>query len=201
MKKALALLVILFALFGGYYYWTSNNEIELEEASPLATSSDLEGQPVDAESGTLLPLLEAMDEMEPEVRADFEAQMEEMAELEKVMEEEMPVAEVPTSKLPELVSEAVFQAHAHDVAGKALLIKDGEDYTVRFEDFETINGPDLHIYLSTDIAASDYVDLGKIRATKGSVNYSVPAGTDLERYNHVLVWCEPFRVTFSYAQL
>ena len=64
-----------------------------------------------------------------------------------------------------------------------------------------MNGPDLHIYLSADLDAKDYVDLGAIKATKGNVNYDVPAATDTEKYRYVLVWCEPFRVLFGYAEL
>ncbi len=74
-------------------------------------------------------------------------------------------------------------------------------YIVRFEDFETINGPDLRIYLSTELGDSDFIELGKIKATKGNVNYNIPEGTDLTKYNKVLVWCKAFSVLFSYAEL
>jgi hypothetical protein len=72
---------------------------------------------------------------------------------------------------------------------------------LRFENFETINGPKLHIYLASDLSADDYIDLGEIKATKGNVNYEIPDGTDLEKYNKVLVWCRPFKVLFSYSEL
>ena len=68
-------------------------------------------------------------------------------------------------------------------------------------DFDTINGPDLRIYLSSDLGSADIVELGKIKATKGNVNYDIPEGTDLEIYKNVLVWCKPFGVLFSFAQL
>ena len=67
--------------------------------------------------------------------------------------------------------------------------------------YETINGPNLHIYLSADLEANDYIDLGKIKATKGNVNYMVDHSIDTEKYNKVLVWCVPFQVLFSYAEL
>ncbi len=72
---------------------------------------------------------------------------------------------------------------------------------VRFENLKTINGPDLRIYLSADLGADDYVDLGEIRATEGNVNYTVPAGTDISKYKNLLIWCRAFSVLFSYAQL
>lgn len=100
-----------------------------------------------------------------------------------------------------LIAMGDFKDSAHHVEGKALLVEDGNKKIVRFEDFDTINGPALFIYLSSDLGDSDFVNLGEIKATKGNVNYEVPEGTDTEKYNKVLVWCEPFRVLFSYAEL
>ena len=90
---------------------------------------------------------------------------------------------------------------AHEVSGKALIIDTPEGKFLRFENFETINGPDLFIYLSTDLSSNDYINLGEIKATKGNVNYLLPDDIDLKKYNKVLVWCRAFRVLFSYAEL
>jgi len=99
-----------------------------------------------------------------------------------------------------VLARADFVEKAHDVEGQAQLIRVGDDYTIRFENFKTINGPDVNIYLATDTTAEDFVDLGDIRATEGNVNYEVPAGTDVEKYDTVLVWCKDFSVLFSYAE-
>jgi hypothetical protein len=108
----------------------------------------------------------------------------------------------PSSAItPRVIAQGNFTPKAHDVKGKAVLIKEGDSYTLRFEDFETINGPDVNIYLVSDLSNKDIVDLGDIKATKGNVNYSVPAGTDITKYNKVLVWCKAFSVLFSYAEL
>ena len=45
------------------------------------------------------------------------------------------------------------------------------------------------------------IDLGIIKATKGNVNYEIPQDIDTTKYNKVLVWCKPFKVLFSYAEL
>lgn len=100
-----------------------------------------------------------------------------------------------------LLSEARFEAQAHNVSGKALLIEEGNNRIVRFEDFSTINGPNLHVYLASDLDGEDFVDLGQLRATDGNINYFIPQGTDTDRYNHVLIWCVPFGVLFSSASL
>ena len=100
-----------------------------------------------------------------------------------------------------IILQGNFIAQDHEVKGKAILISGLTKKTLRFENFETTNGPNLHIYLSTDLEANDFVDLGKIKATKGNVNYEVDSSIDLKRYNKVLVWCVPFKVLFSYAEL
>ncbi|MBI4240065.1 DM13 domain-containing protein [Candidatus Uhrbacteria bacterium] len=102
---------------------------------------------------------------------------------------------------PTVRAQGAFVTHAHEVQGTAKLIEQGDVRTLRFEDFETINGPDLHIYLATDISAKEHIDLGKIRGTKGNINYTLPASIDTKTYDTVLVWCVPFRVLFSAAEL
>jgi hypothetical protein len=70
-------------------------------------------------------------------------------------------------------------------------------------------GPKFHVYLvpldevtpSTDVAQSMYVDLGRLRAFKGSQNFPIPAGLELSNYRHVVIWCEHFGVLISPAKL
>lgn len=77
------------------------------------------------------------------------------------------------------------------------------------ENFEVGPGPKFHVYLvpldevtpSTDVAQSMYVDLGRLRAFKGSQNFAIPAGLDLSRYQYVVIWCEQFGVLISPAKL
>jgi hypothetical protein len=46
-----------------------------------------------------------------------------------------------------------------------------------------------------------YVDLGRLRAFKGSQNYAIPAGVDLKNYPSVVIWCQQFSVLISPADL
>ena len=126
----------------------------------------------------------------------------------KEVNEESPLDELGMDKETEdmpnsavIIAEADFMESAHTVSGKALVIEEDGKKILRFEDFETVNGPNLHIYLSSDLSSNDFIDLGAIKATKGNVNYEIPEGTDLEKYNKVLVWCVPFKVLFSYSDL
>ncbi len=95
----------------------------------------------------------------------------------------------------------VFGTPLHKASGSVVLFEDGENVTLRYEDFETINGPDLFVYLATDKDAGAFVSLGEIRGTKGNINYEVPKGTDLSKYKYVLTWCKKFDVLFNSAEI
>ncbi len=77
---------------------------------------------------------------------------------------------------------------------------DGKRY-LRYENFKTINGPDLFVYLSGDLEAKTYVNLGELRATEGNVNYEIPKDIDLDVYPYALVWCQQFSVLFNSAKI
>jgi Electron transfer DM13 len=76
-------------------------------------------------------------------------------------------------------------------------------------DFEVGPGPKYHVYLvpeknvlpSTNVARTMFVDLGRLKAFKGSQNYSVPAGVDIAKFDSVVIWCEQFDVLISPAAL
>ncbi len=90
----------------------------------------------------------------------------------------------------------------HNAAGIAKVIYlEGESDVLRLEDFSVTNGPDLYVYLATDSQASDFVDLGRLKANNGNQNYEIPEGTDLSKYNTVVVWCKQFSVYFGGAEL
>jgi len=90
----------------------------------------------------------------------------------------------------------------HDAKGDAFVLSldDGSRY-LRFENFKSTNGPDLFVYLATDDKASDFVDLGRLKANNGNQNYEILEGVDLSKYNKVLIWCKAFSILFGSAEL
>jgi hypothetical protein len=76
-------------------------------------------------------------------------------------------------------------------------------------DFEVGPGPAYHVYLvpkasirsEADMKNVMFVDLGRLRAFKGSQRYAIPAGISLKDYPSVIVWCERFGVLISPADL
>jgi hypothetical protein len=77
------------------------------------------------------------------------------------------------------------------------------------DDFEVGPGPAFHVYLvpeadvtpRTSVEDTMFIDLGRLRAFKGSQVYEVPAGVDLRNYASVVIWCEHFAVLISPAAL
>ena len=90
----------------------------------------------------------------------------------------------------------------HNAEGIAKLIQVGDGTNIlRLENLKATNGPDLYVYLSADKTASDFVSLGRLKGNMGNQNYEIPNGTDLTKYNNVLIWCRTFSVLFGSAQL
>lgn len=111
-----------------------------------------------------------------------------------------------------IVATGTFHGAVHSTSGRATVYS-GENgaLALRLTNFKTSNGPNLHVLL---IAASDAednedflkksverVDLGSLKGNEGDQNYDVPAGTDLEKYKAVSIFCERFNVNFGAAPL
>lgn len=121
----------------------------------------------------------------------------------KYVNEEAPLNSNSQTSVAQATStlSGIFVNGAHDVSGKAYILNDNSRKILRFEDFKTLNGPDLFIYLASDNNAKDYINLGAIKGTEGNINYIIPQGTDLNKYSNVLVWCRAFSVLFGSAEL
>ncbi len=92
----------------------------------------------------------------------------------------------------------------HFGSGAVRLLRgpDGQ-MVLRFEDYEVRNGPDLFVYLTPglagDVDAKGAVNLGAVKATRGNVNYEVPAGVDTSIFRGAVIWCRSFAVVFAVA--
>jgi hypothetical protein len=124
-----------------------------------------------------------------------------------------PPSAAPTQspKVPELtvLARGKFRSLEHGTSGQALILRrrDGSLF-LRFDDLNTSNGPDLHVYLSQVPASDDwraygerYLDLGKLKGNIGDQNYALPSGIDPSKYRSAVVWCQRFAVGFGVAGL
>jgi hypothetical protein len=127
------------------------------------------------------------------------------------VEEKFPgaaVAAAPTAG--QILAAGQFHAVAHDGKGTAGIYRLGDGRRVlRLTDFETSNGPELHVYLvaaadATDnatVTSAGFVSLGALKGNVGDQNYDVPADVDLSKYKAVTIWCRRFGVNFATAPL
>ena len=147
----------------------------------------------------ILPILTQarIDEPAPQLR---EARVPDPVVAEATNEEPAPSLGEATVKEKESIA-AVIGTAGHPASGTVRSIKTESGVVIRYEDFKTINGPDLYVYLAKDLEANEYINLGELKATEGNINYSVPPGTALQEYPYVLVWCKQFGVLFNYAEL
>jgi hypothetical protein len=98
----------------------------------------------------------------------------------------------------------------HPTAGTATIYRlaDG-DRVLRFTNFSTSNGPDVHVYLvaaenakdSATVKNADFIDLGVIKGNIGDQNYTLGNDVDLAKYRVVSIWCKRFSVNFGAAPL
>lgn len=171
--------------FGFFGIQTAFVDDEVNEAGPAFGSDDAETEAeADAETEEIIgseEFQEAMDEAEAEdpVTAD----------------EDMMPGEIVT-----VASGAFSGLSNYNVTGDALVLNDGtEQRFLRFENFESNNGPDLKVYLRAD--NGDHVSLGELKGNIGDQNYEIPANVDLDVFSKVEIWCERFSVGFGEAEL
>ncbi|WP_328873616.1 DM13 domain-containing protein [Streptomyces sp. NBC_00287] len=104
-----------------------------------------------------------------------------------------------------------FVSHEHDTSGSVAVqpLADGRS-NLRLTDLRTSDGPALHVWLSDQPVQQDgggnlddgeHIDLGDLKGNEGNQNYAIPAGTDLNRFSTVTIWCERFSVSFGAAEL
>jgi hypothetical protein len=150
-----------------------------------------------------------------------EATTDEMNDL--IEDEDIPLEVAAEEPMPEVVDaaeeagavvtliEGSFVDRSHPGSGLAKVLNDGtEQRFLRFEDFETDNGPDLFVYLTRADAAADagafgvdgdFIDLGRLKGNVGEQNYEIPIEVDLSQFDTVVVWCKRFSVAFTAADL
>ena len=121
-------------------------------------------------------------------------------------------APMALSSEPEALYTAKLEGKVHQTSGRATIYKssDGKEY-LRLSNFTTSNGPDVHVLLvrpedkalDQEIVKGglDNVELGALKGNQGDQNYDLPAATDLNKYQAVVIYCERFHAIFGVARL
>src|SRR5581483_9692563 len=121
-----------------------------------------------------------------------------------------PLSTTNNASAAQVLSSGTFHNVAHKGAGTASIYRLAEGKRIlRFTNFETSNGPDVHVYLvaANDAADSEtvkkagFVEIGSLKGNIGDQNYELPASLDLSHYHAVTIWCQRFGVNFATAPL
>src|SRR3989442_7085497 len=116
------------------------------------------------------------------------------------------------SSEPEALYTGKLEGEIHQTSGRATIYKttDGKEY-LRLSDFTTSNGPDVHVLLvrapdrplEEELVQGDLdsVALGTVKGNQGDQNYDLPAGTDLNKYQAVAIYCKRFHAIFGVTRL
>ena len=108
---------------------------------------------------------------------------------------------VPTATYS-LIYSGIFQsAPRYTASGKVEVYDNGTTRTLAFKNFKGDNGPDLKVYLSTNLSNNDFVTLGALKAVSGNFNYTLGTNVALDKHSNVITWCEDFSVLFGSAAL
>ena len=125
------------------------------------------------------------------------------------VQETFPAAENSSSNVQALESGS-FHSILHPTQGTATIYRVGDgSRMLRFTNFSTSNGPDVHIYIiaaddandAATVLHSGFIDLGPIKGNVGDQNYALGSDVDLSKYRAVSVWCKRFSVNFGTAPL
>lgn len=114
------------------------------------------------------------------------------------------------SSSAQTLASGTFHSVLHPTKGTATVyrLEDGSR-ALRFTNFNTSNGPDVHVYMvaaddardHATVLHSGFVDLGVIKGNIGDQNYSIGPDVDLSKYRTVSIWCKRFSVNFGAAPL
>jgi Electron transfer DM13 len=124
------------------------------------------------------------------------------------VEEALPTAQ--GGLLAQTLASGRFYSILHPTEGTATIYQMGDGTRVlRFTNFKTSNGPDVHVYMVAAEDAKDaatvehagFIDLGVIKGNIGEQNYRLGTDVDLTKYRAVSIWCKRFSVNFGAAPL
>lgn len=156
-----------------------------------------------------MPTEEEIKDMSEEEKEDTEIKVVEMFKDKEVeVIEDMPKSDSFNNKTQIILSGEFKDAdNFHKGSGLAKVLENNSNQLLRLENFMVTNGPDLHVLLveNENPANHDgfgrYVDLGSLKGNVGDQNYVIPENIDTSIYKSVVIYCEPFSVVFSTANL
>lgn len=112
-----------------------------------------------------------------------------------------PVSDVFDPTKATLLKQGTLMGIGHTASGQVSIYDDKGTKVILLDPYSSQSGPDLKVYLSKDINASEYINVGKLKSITGKQSYMVPGNPDISQYNYVHIWCEQFTVVFGRAEV
>jgi hypothetical protein len=183
MKRLLIYAILL--VLGGFLWWAF---------SPLLFDKEVQDE--------LDPTLKARLETQKQVDQNREGNVDNI----NLSKTDEPTDEEGVSVVDEtpVFSDGPFPitgTPGHPAKGEVSVIRSPEETLIRYQNYDGTNGPDLYVYLSKDLEAKEFIDLGEAKGNKGNIIYGVPLDVNLDEYPYVLTWCKAFGVLFDYARI
>lgn len=120
---------------------------------------------------------------------------------------------LPSMSGPVIVARGAFTPvdEVRNASGNVIVYQQADNSkVVRFEEFIAVNGPDLRVMLTAktleqltadpSLSITD-VDLGPLRGTQGSQNYSLPPEIDIRSYTRLVIVSGTLNIIYSIAPL
>ena len=87
------------------------------------------------------------------------------------------------------------------VNGTAKIYFQNNQYILALENFNSSNGPDLHVYISKEAQPVNYIDLGKLQSISGNQQYPLAGTINFSEYKYALIHCKQYNHLFGRAEL
>jgi hypothetical protein len=98
-----------------------------------------------------------------------------------------------------LLLQGNFENAVHNTSGTVKIYEDKDkNLTLVLENFKTDAGPDLRMYLAEDKSVTNFIQITN-QVQNGNISLQIPSDADLQKQNHVLIWCRKFSVLFGFA--
>jgi hypothetical protein len=201
-KGILIAIIVVVVAVGGFLASPLFYETEVDEPLPVALDK--------IEPGLTLEKFLDMDEQQRQTLVEKmsekvkEMVMEESATMQTTVSEEMNDMIDKDSTIQaavEITKTGEFEGLVgHNAKGIAKIIQANELTFLRFEEFEVTNGPDLRVYITPNGNVHEGIHLEKLKGSRGDQNYLLE-DIDIQVYNTVVIYCQPFGVYFAQAEL
>ena len=114
-----------------------------------------------------------------------------------------PIADTTTKDTTKslLLSGVLIPNPFESANGKVKVYKTGTVYSLVLEDFSSVNGPDLHVYLAQEATPVHFIDLGKLKSYSANQTYSINGAPDFSKYKFATIHCQQYDVVFGHTPL